>query len=49
VIVHVFWTQGGDTALMLASKMGHIDCVRVLLEAGADKDAEDNVRYTYYF
>ena len=36
-------TQGGDTALILAAEKGHFDCVRLLLEAGADKDAANEV------
>lgn len=35
--------QNGCTALTLAVLKGHADCVRVLVEAGADKDATDNV------
>ncbi len=29
---------------MLAAEQGHTDCVRLLLDAGADKDVADNVR-----
>ena len=36
--------QKGLTALMWASAHGHADCVRLLLDAGADRDAVDNVR-----
>ena len=36
--------QLGQTALMMAAQRGRIDCVRVLLEHGADKEAQDNVR-----
>ncbi len=38
-------TQNGCTALILAVLKGRADCVRVLVEAGADKDATDNVCY----
>ena len=31
------------TALMLAAKNGHSDTVKVLLDAGADIEAKDNV------
>ncbi len=37
-------SQGGWTALMRAAIEGHADCVRLLLDAGADKDARHNVR-----
>ncbi len=40
-MVHV---QGGGTALKTAAIYGHADCVRLLLDAGADKNAKDNVR-----
>ena len=33
--------QDGRTALIVASKNGHTDSVRVLLAAGADKDAKE--------
>ena len=32
------------TALMLAAQKGEDGCVKLLLEAGCDKDAKDNVR-----
>ncbi len=37
-------TQCGDTALIYAAFHGRTDCVRVLAEAGADKEAKNNVR-----
>ncbi len=37
-------SQDEDTALMHAVRWGHADCVRLLLDAGADKEAQDNVR-----
>ena len=36
--------QGGWTALILAARWGRTDCVQLLLDAGADKNATDNVR-----
>jgi ankyrin repeat protein len=37
-------TQDGFTALFFAIINAHADCVRLLLEAGADKEAKDTVR-----
>ena len=37
-------SQDGWTALIQASVNGHTDCARLLIEAGADKEAKDNVR-----
>ncbi len=34
-------TSEGESLLMLASKNGHIETVRLLLEKGADRDAQD--------
>jgi hypothetical protein len=39
------FAQSGDTALILAACYGHTDCARLLLDAGADKDAQTNVRF----
>ena len=36
--------QYGWTALIRAAESGHVDCTRLLLDAGADKDAKNNVR-----
>ena len=36
--------QDEMTALLWAAMEGHADCVRLLLDAGADKDAKNNVR-----
>jgi ankyrin repeat protein len=36
--------QYGDTALLEAATKGHIECVRLLLEHGAEKDVKNNVR-----
>ena len=39
------YAQNGCTALIGATKEGHTECVRLLLQAGADTDAkEDSVR-----
>ncbi len=35
--------QFGNTALIRAAGNSHADCVRLLLDAGADKEAIDNV------
>ena len=37
-------SQGGSTALICAAIKGRADCVRLLLDAGADKNAKDLVR-----
>jgi ankyrin repeat protein len=39
-----FLCQNGQTALNYVAGSGHFDMVKLLLEAGADKDAEDEVR-----
>jgi hypothetical protein len=36
--------QGGWTALICVSENGHSDCVRLLLDAGADMNAKTDVR-----
>jgi hypothetical protein len=36
--------QNGSTALSCAGYYGHVDCVRLMLDAGADKNVQDNVR-----
>ena len=36
--------KDGKTALMCAAMKGHADCVRLLLDAGAYKEATDGVR-----
>ena len=41
---HIWAAQYGNTALILASQAGHADCARLLLDAGADKEATDVVR-----
>ena len=37
-------SQDGWTALMLAASRDRVDCVRLLLDAGADKEAKNDVR-----
>jgi hypothetical protein len=37
-------SQYGYTALMYAAVRGHADCLRLLIDAGADKDTKSNVR-----
>ena len=44
IAAHIFETQFGRTALICAAAEGHIDCVRLLVESGADAKATDNVR-----
>ena len=41
---NVCHSQTGGTALISAAEKGHTECVRLLVESGADKDAADNVR-----
>ena len=36
--------QDGMTALIRAAGYGHADCMQLLLDAGADKNAQDKVR-----
>ena len=36
--------QYGRTALIFATENGHAECVRLLLNYGADKNAKNNVR-----
>ena len=42
-VVHTLPLQDGGTALMGASQNGHLDVVRVLVEAGADMTLKDEV------
>ena len=41
---YIFSSQTGSTALIQAAERGRADCVRLLLDAGADKNAHDKVR-----
>lgn len=43
------YTQGGDTALTCAAVRNHIDCVRLLIDHGADKEVKNLVRQKGYF
>lgn len=36
-------SQDGRTALICAAEKGHADCVRLLVEGGADKEGHDKV------
>ena len=42
-------SQGGWTALLNAALHGHADCLKLLIDAGANKDAKDNVRDGHCF
>ena len=44
MIVGKTHAQWGWTALIGAAIECHVNCARLLLDAGADKDAKDNVR-----
>jgi ankyrin repeat protein len=35
--------QAGWTALIFAAANGHVDCARLLIDAGADKNAKNQV------
>ena len=39
-----FDSQGGTTALIHAAVNGRAECVRLLIDAGADKEAKNDVR-----
>ena len=38
-----FSLQWGETALMMASKSGHMECVKVLSDKGAEVNIQDKV------
>ena len=42
-------SQVGGTALITASRMGHLEVVQALLAAGADKDAMSYARVNYKY
>jgi hypothetical protein len=44
VFFQIMFFQNGQTALMWAAHGDFTECARLLVEAGADKDAQDNVR-----
>ena len=48
VVVDESDSQTGRTALIEAAASGRADCVRLLIEAGADKEAKTNVRVGRY-
>jgi hypothetical protein len=39
----IFKSQSSSTPLVDAAQYGHAECVRLLLESGAEKEAKDNV------
>ena len=41
---HLSRAQDGQTALIWAARHGQVDCAELLLNAGADTNAKDNVR-----
>ena len=41
---HYYNDQSGFTILMTAAGNGHVDVVRYLVEQGANKDLQDEVR-----
>ena len=49
MFVHGTWcdmassVQNGDTALIMASQLGHVECVKVLLGRGAQANFQDKV------
>jgi hypothetical protein len=38
------YAQAGSTALIWSATYGHAECARLLMDAGANKEAKDNVR-----
>ncbi len=40
--------QDGSTALICAARYGHTECVRLLAESGADKEAKTIVRFMMF-
>ena len=41
--MHLSLQSGGKTALMRASVAGHMECVKVLLDKGAEVNIQDKV------
>ncbi len=48
-VAHEKNTQDGLTALMWAVSRAHVDCARLLLDGGADKEAKDGLVYVFCF
>ncbi len=46
---HQSKSQWGSTALIYAAQNGHIDCVQVLVESGADMGTKNDVRGMIWF
>ena len=40
---HTFWFQKGFTPLRIAAQNGHVDTVKLLVESGADLNAQTEV------
>ena len=47
-IAFICQTQNESTALIVAAERGYTECVRLLVEGGADTGAKDNVRALDY-
>ncbi len=43
-VLRRFDSQSGTTALAFGAREGRVDCVRLLIDAGADKESADKVR-----
>ena len=49
-LVHwLICAQNGDTPLMKAAENNHVDCMRLLLDAGASIEAQNDVRFVVLF
>jgi hypothetical protein len=48
-LVAINRNQDGRTALVIAAENGHTNCVRMLLESGAELEASSNVRKSNAF
>jgi hypothetical protein len=47
-VVALWRSQRGYTALIRAAANGHTECVELLVNAGADTEAIDNVRMSHF-